>query len=520
MSEVASDMPHPPPDPDPARDGGGSDHLGDGGFPPGDDGRGRRRLKLVAPVATAAAVVLVAAGVLVLQRNAGTDAAGKPPPKLHLATAGGAEQTNARPPAGGPGAPGYRVDGTLPEGPSRGRVRRFGGGPAPKEAVARLATALDVSGTPVRRGAGWTVGGGGTVLWVTDEPGWRWSFVEGVRGTATSCKVVGGDYVCDETTYAPLYPAEGVPAEPPNAGGPVASAGSTPGAGSGAARPPKAGPPAPAPGPPMPGGPDMPVGVPMPPPGAAADLPRPAADRLRAAATPVLAALGLDRAPVRVETYPGQGQVMAAPVVDGLPTLGYETRLFYDTRARLVSGMGWLATPTASAEYPLVSARKALEQVPAVPELPCPAIEPPPPACKPRQLVIVAARPGLMLVWEASAGAESAGAESPGAGPAGARSAGARSAGAESAEAGSAGAESGTAMLVPAWLYSVRGDLPPLAAPAVDPRYLVPPPPPGRPGVPARAPPPPPVTGSAAPGQPASGAGGQPAPPPAPPPTR
>jgi len=211
-------------------------------------------------------------------------------------------------------------------------------------------------------------------------------------------------------------------------------------------------------------------------------MPPPAADRIRAAARPVLGTLGLDRARIRVETYPGMGAVLAAPVVDGLRTFGYETRLFYGAHVELVGGQGWLATPTAGAEYPLVSARKALERepVPAVAEAPCPAIEPAPPACRRGPLVIVAAEPGLLLTWEVSA-------------------------------------EPAGAMLVPAWLYTVRDAPPPLAALAVDSRYLSLP---ALPDVPTGVPPAPPVTASGAPGKPPAGVGGQPVPTPAPTPMR
>jgi hypothetical protein len=160
----------------------------------------------------------------------------------------------------------------------------------------------------------------------------------------------------------------------------------------------------------------------------------PSANEVRAKAGPVLAALGLTGAALRVDTYPAVGQLTAAPVVDRLPTSGYETRLSYDAHLRLVDASGWLATPSAGAEYPLVSARAALASlpVPAIAAMPCPDVYPS--RCQPAQAVITGARPGLLVSWT----------------------------------------DTGAALLVPAWLYDVRGWPSPLAAIAIDRGYLAP----------------------------------------------
>src|SRR5262249_45960077 len=133
---------------------------------------------------------------------------------------------------------------------------------------------------------------------------------------------------------------------------------------------------------------------------------------VRAAAGPVLGGLGLDHATVRVETYPGLGLVTAAPVLDGLPTSGWETRLFYDQRLRLTAGSGWLGVREAGMAYPRVSARRARDALPvlavAVPmaaaQLGCASIAPP--RCPGQiQPVITGARPGLLLSYAESGAA-------------------------------------------------------------------------------------------------------------------
>ena len=452
MSETAASVRTQPDRPDPRR------------------GRGGRRLRLIAPLAAAAAVAVVAGGVLLVQRESGTGSGGRPP-TLHLVGTGGTMQADAEPKAPGdagvagvPGGSRYRAEGSLPDGPARGRVHTLPAGAAPKDAVARLAAGLGVSGTPVRSGDGWTVGSGPTALRVTDGSGWRWALGSGIGNTGTgssgtaSCHViVAGKRACPPALPVgpgvPGPPGKVIPIQPPvakppdsrsgagstggNVGSTSISAGGQPATGSG--QPPNVGVPAPV---------DPPSTAPSPP-----------ADAVRKAAGPVLAALGLDSAAVRVDSYPALGLLTAAPVVDGLPTSGYETRLSYDLRMRLTEASGWLGTPAPGAEYPLVSATKALESVPvpAIALMPCADVQPS--RCLPVQPVITGARPGLLLSWD----------------------------------------EKGAALLVPAWLYDVRGWPTQLAAIAIDRGYLAPPvapAPPPAPGAPTKIPP---ATGTVAP---------------------
>ena len=146
------------------------------------------------------------------------------------------------------------------------------------------------------------------------------------------------------------------------------------------------------------------------------------------AASQVLAALGLRGAEVRFGAGPGTRDVVAAPIVDRLPTAGMETWLRYGPGARLVGAAGWLGAPAAAGRwYPLIPAEEALGTLPAGPEI---AVGCGPPMCGPR--VVVGARPGLLL--------------RPAAGDA--------------------------VVLVPAWLFALRGGGAPLAAIAVDPDFL------------------------------------------------
>jgi hypothetical protein len=159
--------------------------------------------------------------------------------------------------------------------------------------------------------------------------------------------------------------------------------------------------------------------------------PRPDEAAVRKAATDVLAALGLGGADVQVQSYPSIALVTAAPVVAGLPTSGYETRLQYDGKIALTGGSGWLAAPVAGAEYPLISAQRALDLQPK-PEIArdCPDVEPS--KCTTALPAITGARLGLAVRHDQQIGA----------------------------------------LLVPAWLYTLRGSPFPLVVVAVDPAYL------------------------------------------------
>lgn len=174
-------------------------------------------------------------------------------------------------------------------------------------------------------------------------------------------------------------------------------------------------------------------------PGAA--KPVPVDDDALAAAQPVLDAVGLDEQPT---LSPTDGRtvrtVSVDPVVAGLPTVGLRT--FVDVDVDGVSGaMGWLGDAAAGDEYPLISAKTAFDRLVAMPR-PLPAIGCPettegpdvgaPDFCgQPQTVVVTGAELGLMLAWEGRA-----------------------------------------PILVPAWHFAVDGWTDPLAAVAVEDRYL------------------------------------------------
>ncbi|MFG2885033.1 hypothetical protein ACGFYV_22530 [Streptomyces sp. NPDC048297] len=169
---------------------------------------GRRRTPL-AVVSVAAAVLLVGGGGAYLAAGGGpggrTDAGasgggGTPPP---LVLDGWAESGTAGIAPGEPDPYGatYTAPGKLPDGPGsaavyapRGRVGA--------DAVARLAEALGVDGTPVAQGEGWRVGGkdgSGPALRVSGDAPGSWTFSRYTPGTDDCAKVA----VCVQDPGAP-----------------------------------------------------------------------------------------------------------------------------------------------------------------------------------------------------------------------------------------------------------------------------------------------------------------------------
>ncbi|WP_329116156.1 hypothetical protein [Streptomyces sp. NBC_01465] len=84
----------------------------------------------------------------------------------------------------------------------------------------------------------------------------------------------------------------------------------------------------------------------------------------KAAAAPVLKALGQDRAKVDASQLMGAVRVVNAdPVIDGLPTYGWMTGIQVGVSGQLVGGSGQLKAPVKGAEYPLISASDAVKQL-------------------------------------------------------------------------------------------------------------------------------------------------------------
>ena len=145
--------------------------------------------------------------------------------------------------------------------------------------------------------------------------------------------------------------------------------------------------------------------------------------------------------------------VQASPSVDGKPSFGWMVTVQVDGSGDIVSAYGWLTGPERGADYPVISAQQAfdlLQQQPRPMLMLCKQRPDGKPGCAdipPTE--VTGATLGVMLDQD-----------------------------------------SGHPVLVPAWLFSVKGQPEPLAQIAVDPSYLGPPPTPPaiEPGPPAGEP--------------------------------
>ncbi|MEU5978635.1 hypothetical protein [Streptomyces sp. NPDC047315] len=85
--------------------------------------------------------------------------------------------------------------------------------------------------------------------------------------------------------------------------------------------------------------------------------------RAKDAAAPLLKAVGQQGAAVDAdETLGASRTVVADPVVGGLPTYGWTTRVEVGADGGVTSASGWLSRPTEGESYPLLSAAAALKQ--------------------------------------------------------------------------------------------------------------------------------------------------------------
>jgi hypothetical protein len=166
-------------------------------------------------------------------------------------------------------------------------------------------------------------------------------------------------------------------------------------------------------------------------------VPVPTDAQALAGAAPVLALAGLDDAARVLDAGGGalSRTVVADPVVAGLPTTGIRSVVDVDSTG-VLGAYGRLGATSEGPTYPIVSARTAYDRLVSAPrplaELACPASKDGSTVCpEPTPLVVTGAVLGLELAYDA-----------------------------------------GAPVLVPAWLFSTRGSDEPLAAIAVEPRYL------------------------------------------------
>jgi hypothetical protein len=357
-------------------------------------------------VLAAAAVVAVVVAVVVGVSAVGGANRPTDPPVLHLASvADGLPGLSALPAAGVSGKGGasgsspagsrWRLEGTLPDGPSSGQVYLLPAGASSRAVVATLARALGMSGQLQHLKGGWYLVSGSTELSVSELAGRHWTY--GNHGciagpvfnpqTGTACAVA---------TSVPPIPRESPASGAPGGRGPNP----TPTASTQVA-----------------------VATPLPVPEGLA----------RSLARPVLEAVSVNPSSARVETAGGQRSIVFNPQVAGSTVPGLETRVTMDEHGQIVDAFGWLATSTTGATYPLISARQGFNQLRAQPQpmmalgLMCRRV-PGTQGCAPvPDRVVTGARLGLTQAYSTDRGV----------------------------------------LLVPAWLFQVRGEPTPLAVVAV-----------------------------------------------------
>ncbi|MEV5984056.1 hypothetical protein AB0L85_03460 [Streptomyces sp. NPDC052051] len=176
----------------------------------------RRRTPVIV-ASVAAAVLLVGGGGAYLAASASDDSGraggsapgGGAPPALALDDPGAAGPSQGIA-IGEPNPYGmtYRAQGTLPDGPASAPVYAAKG-EVTRDEVARLAKALDVSGTPQRVGGDWTVGGArdgsGASLRVPVQAPGTWTFSRYAPGSAPGCAHAGS---CPSAEDSPVSEAD------------------------------------------------------------------------------------------------------------------------------------------------------------------------------------------------------------------------------------------------------------------------------------------------------------------------
>lgn len=420
------------------------------------------RSKVLAPIATVVAVVAVAGTAAVISQSGG---GGKPSP-LRLAAGSGMARDSAAAAGGAPmmskmAGGSYTLTGTLPSGsPDDGRAYTLPRGFAGTSVVAKLADALGAP-TPVRGKDSWTAGG----LNVAASSGQNWYFApcygpdgavsSGVSavcagvaidsGPVSSSSSGGGSSSSGGSATSVAPPVAPLTALPPvTCQVPLPPDGSTPSPEAltklQATCPTRVPPPGPGTvlcAPPAPT--TVPPGtlsnapVPCVDPSPVPEPPTPSATEVKAAAVPILSALGIDDSQAQVQTYPGGGSVTVDPKVDGLDTVGLETSISVDGAGKVTNANGWLSVPEAGDRYPLVSAQKAFDALPSFTrEMLCP-VGPDGQGCTtPEPQQITGAHLGLSVAYLAD----------------------------------------DVLALLPTWLFDVKGQDRPMPGVAVDPSYL------------------------------------------------
>ncbi|MET9636741.1 hypothetical protein ABZY83_10010 [Streptomyces virginiae] len=206
----------------------------------------------------------------------------------------------------------YRADVKLPEAPASAPAYSVSGEVAEAD-VARLAAALGISGAPRLEGDVWLAGeaadGSGPRLTVARTAPGTWNFNRFQAGGDGAGNGAGDDCVRGKDTCGPAT-------LPRDAGGT--------------------------------GGSGKPVSE----------------EAAGAAAAPVLKALGQDGAKLDARLTQGAVRVVSAdPVVGGLPTQGWSTKVSVGADGSVVGGNGELKAPVRAADQPVVGAVEALARL-------------------------------------------------------------------------------------------------------------------------------------------------------------
>lgn len=413
-----------------------------------------------APIALAMVVAVVVAGAVWLSGGGGAGSSANPP-LLRLMSASGGERAGTMSAADStqPASSGaaYKLVGTLPDGtPADQPIYRLADPTA--DDVTTVARALGMTGDPQRIDGGWAVRDDGDRLWVRDDGGWSYGpdcdpnapDSDSVKGMESMCAyaVSSGVAVAAEPPAAPTASpmptgddgdnvssrdedvtctADATECSVSGSSGSASSGGTEPDPGTGST-------------------PDCPPDTkecaavePPPAPLPAPEVsPGPSEADARAAADKVLAALGMSDA--RVTVWPGDptASVQANPRVQGLDTVGLGTYLQVDGNGDITWADGRLPGVIAGAAYPVISAQTAFDKLLDTPQVAidmCMVREDGEPGCAelpPAE--VTGGALGLLLDYDG---------ERP--------------------------------VLVPAWLFDVKGQPEPAAQIAIDPSFLAPP---------------------------------------------
>ncbi|HVF03560.1 MAG TPA: hypothetical protein VNA20_01850 [Frankiaceae bacterium] len=237
--------------------------------------------------------------------------------------------------------------------PTEGPVHDVTRGDVSDERLLRLARALGVVGVVRPDDEGWVVGTGDRVLRVYKQPGTPWYLGpdKGVAVARPIAEPVTPKPAPDEPADQPAdQPASDQPADTPVQSDPMPPATAsdspcekdctTPGC------------PPPAPG-------TEPACEPVPEP---TKPPQPSDEEARAAAQRVFDAAGLtDPATTINDAWSGK-EVVGAPLVGGLPTSGFETRVTVELGGRIQYANGHLGGTELKGDYPLLAPRDAADR--------------------------------------------------------------------------------------------------------------------------------------------------------------